>query len=63
MMTRITIPSDGTYYLFVRSMGEKENSFKIAVSNKVTDAVFDNEAVVIMLHLTSSKKGAVEFQC
>jgi hypothetical protein len=40
MMTKVQIPEAGTYYLFVRSQGEKGSSFKVAVNDKVTSAVF-----------------------
>ena len=45
MMAKVHIPETGTYYLFVRSSGEKNASFKVAVNDKVTEAVFGNEAL------------------
>lgn len=43
MMTTIKVSEAGTYYLFVRSHGQKNTSFKIAINDKVTDSVFGNE--------------------
>ncbi len=43
LMTQVTIPEDGTYFLFVRSSGEKGSSFKVAVNDKVTDSSFGKE--------------------
>jgi hypothetical protein len=43
IMTRVVIPEDGTYYLFVRSAGENESSFQVAVNDRVTESIFGNE--------------------
>ncbi len=41
LMTQVAVAKEGTYHLFVRSGGDK-GSFKVAVNDKVTDAVFGN---------------------
>ena len=43
LMTQVTVPEDGAYYLFVRSKGEKGASFKVAVNDKVTDSSFGKQ--------------------
>ncbi|MGY2132279.1 FG-GAP repeat domain-containing protein [Hymenobacter sp. HD11105] len=40
LMTKVHIPEAGTYTLFVRSQGEKNSSFKVAINDKVTPAAF-----------------------
>ncbi len=45
LMTQVTVPEDGTYYLFVRSQGEKGSSFKVAINDKVTDSIFGKQAL------------------
>ncbi|OUJ73685.1 hypothetical protein [Hymenobacter crusticola] len=40
LMTQMQVPEAGTYTLFVRSQGEKNTSFKVAVNDKVTAASF-----------------------
>ena len=45
MMTRVQIPEDGKYFLFVRSHGAQESSFKIAINDQVTDSVFGNQTL------------------
>jgi hypothetical protein len=42
IMARVVIPEDGTYHLFVRSIGETESSFKVAVNDRVTETIFGN---------------------
>lgn len=44
LMTRIHVAEAGSYHLFVRSSGEKNGSFKVAVNDKVTDSIFGNTA-------------------
>ncbi len=39
LMTQVAVEKEGNYHLFVRSGGDK-GSFKVAVNDKVTDAVF-----------------------
>ncbi len=41
LMTRVDVAKEGTYHLFVRSGGDK-GSFKVAVNDKVTEAMFGN---------------------
>jgi hypothetical protein len=41
LMTQVTVAREGTYHLFVRSGGDK-GSFKVAINDKVTEAVFGN---------------------
>jgi hypothetical protein len=43
LMVTILVTEPGKYFLFVRSHGEKNSSFKIAVNDQVTDSVFGNE--------------------
>lgn len=43
LMTQISLPEDGMYYLFVRSKGERGNGFKVAINDKVTDSTFGKE--------------------
>jgi hypothetical protein len=45
LMTKVHIPEAGTYTLFVRSQGEKNSSFKVAVNDKVTPEVFGRNAL------------------
>lgn len=45
LMTRVQIPVAGTYHLFVRSKGEKNTSFKVAVNDHVTAASFGRAAL------------------
>src|SRR4051812_4908380 len=45
LMTQVNIPEDGTWYLFVRSQGEKGSSFKVAINDQVTDSVFGRRAL------------------
>jgi hypothetical protein len=40
MQVRVQVPEAGTYTLFVRSQGEKNTSFKVAINDKVTGATF-----------------------
>lgn len=40
LITRVAIPEDGDYYLFVRSSGGKGSSFRVNVNDKVTAAQF-----------------------
>lgn len=40
MQVRVQVPEAGTYTLFVRSQGEKNTSFKVAVNDQVTAATF-----------------------
>ena len=42
MITWITIPSAGEYYLYVRSLGKSGSGFKVAVHDQVTDKTFGN---------------------
>ncbi|MBE7169289.1 MAG: hypothetical protein INR73_01800 [Williamsia sp.] len=45
LMTQISVPEDGLYYLFVRSQGKGGSSFKVAVNDKVTDSIFGRQAI------------------
>ena len=45
MMTRIRVEESGKYQLFVRSFGKNRSSFKVAVNDKVTEAVFGNDTI------------------
>jgi hypothetical protein len=45
MMTQVQVPEAGKYFLFVRSHGAKESSFKITVNDKVTDSVFGSQSL------------------
>lgn len=54
LMTQISLPEDGRYFLYVRSIGDKGSSFKIAINDKVTDAIFGND------RLTWKQGGAFE---
>jgi hypothetical protein len=40
LMKRVTIPEDGKYHLFVRSIGSKGSSFRVSVNNTVTNTAF-----------------------
>jgi hypothetical protein len=40
IMTRVSIPEDGDYYLFVRSIGGKGSGFRVSVNDKVTQSTF-----------------------
>lgn len=44
MMTTIDVAEAGTYHLFVRSFGGSRSSFKVAVNDAVTEAVFGNDS-------------------
>jgi hypothetical protein len=46
LMTWVSIPAMGTYYLYTRSQGTDESSFKIAVNDKITEAAFGNEKLI-----------------
>jgi hypothetical protein len=43
LMAEVNVPEDGTYHLFVRSQGERGNTFKVAINDKVTDSVFGQQ--------------------
>ncbi len=43
LMTEVAIPEYGSYFLFVRSQGEKGSSFKVAINDKVTGVSFGNK--------------------
>ncbi|WP_188814769.1 hypothetical protein [Hymenobacter cavernae] len=43
LMTKVQVPEAGTYTLFVRSQGENNTSFKVAVNDKVTAASFGKD--------------------
>ena len=45
LMTQVMVPEDGNYFLYVRSMGQRGNSFKVAVNDKVTDSSFGKQAL------------------
>lgn len=45
LITRVAIPADGNYYVYVRSIGEKGSSFKVVVNDNVTDSSFGNQAL------------------
>lgn len=45
MLTPIQVEEPGQYHLFVRSLGKNESSFKVAVNDKVTEAVFGNDSI------------------
>ena len=45
LMTKVSVPEDGTFYLFVRSIGARGNGFKVAVNDKVTDSSFGKTAL------------------
>lgn len=45
LITRVRIPQDGAYHLFVRSQGKKGASFKVAVQDQVTAEIFGHEAL------------------
>ncbi|MBC7913204.1 MAG: hypothetical protein H7Y07_03685 [Pyrinomonadaceae bacterium] len=45
LITRITVPENGVYYLYVRSQGVKGSGFKVSVGEKVTDQTFGNDAL------------------
>ena len=40
LMKRISIPEDGRYHLFVRSVGAKGSSFMVAVNDKLSNTAF-----------------------
>jgi hypothetical protein len=40
MLTRVQIPEDGTYYLYVRSKGNRGSSFRVAVNDQVSSETF-----------------------
>ena len=40
LMTRVQVPEAGTYTLYVRSLGEKNTAFKVAINDKVTTESF-----------------------
>ena len=42
LITKIAVPEDGLYYLYVRSRGVKGNSFKVAVGDKLSEQAFGN---------------------
>ena len=44
-MTRIRVEEAGKYHLFVRGTGKGRSSFKVAINDKVTEAVFGNDTV------------------
>ena len=46
LMTQIMVPEEGTYYLFVRSKGQRGNGFKVAINDKVTDSSFGKEPLI-----------------
>jgi hypothetical protein len=52
LMTRVSIPEDGDYALFVRSSGGKGSSFRVAVNDKITQTSFGDTTL-------SWKKGGV----
>lgn len=45
LMSKVSVPEDGLYYLFVRSSGSTSSSFKVAVNDRVTDSVFGKGAI------------------
>lgn len=45
MITQVRVEEAGLYHLFVRSFGNGESSFKIAVNDKVTDTVFGTDSI------------------
>ncbi|ALW85289.1 hypothetical protein AUC43_09390 [Hymenobacter sedentarius] len=45
MQVRVQVPEAGSYTLFVRSQGEKNTSFKVAVNDKVTAGSFGRGAL------------------
>lgn len=42
MMTRVEVPRDGTYYLYVRSQGRGRSSFRVMVNDQVSSETFGN---------------------
>ncbi|MXV16513.1 hypothetical protein [Hufsiella ginkgonis] len=43
LIARVTVPEEGSYYLYVRSKGAGAGAFKIAVNDRVTDSVFGKQ--------------------
>lgn len=45
LITRINVPANGTYYLYVRSQGKKGTGFKVSVGDKVSDETFGSDSL------------------
>ncbi|RAI91419.1 rhamnogalacturonan lyase family protein [Algoriphagus yeomjeoni] len=46
LLTHITVAQAGDYYLFVRSKGKPNSSFKVAVNDQVTTSIFGNDSLM-----------------
>ena len=45
LITRITVPSAGTYHLYVRSQGSRGSGFKVSVGDKVSAETFGSDSL------------------
>lgn len=46
LMTHVTVPTDGKYQLFVRSKGNPNGSFKVAINDQVTETIFGYDSLM-----------------
>jgi hypothetical protein len=46
MITRVNVAESGRYYLFVRSLGSSQSSFRVAVNDRITDVEFGQDSVM-----------------